>query len=653
MSALRLVLALLLLAAPVSASASPLDVPLEIDYAFLRQLLLQQIYTSPGETAEVWRDEIGCNHLILSEPRIYGREGRLRILTASDARVGTPIAGACTLSIERKNQIELWLEPVLAPGSAIVHFRVVDSNVFEASGRKLGATGILWSWVKEYVHPRLASFQVDLEAPLSDLRSVLPLLLPSDDASRTQHILDSVALAAVRVSDTALVATLRFDVPPLATAAQPATEAPLTDVERVQLRAALERWDAFLTYVIKAAGSDAATKEARQELLDILLDARQELIAQFEATQPEAAPPPVPLARSEDPVRRLFVSTWTRLAPVLRKQSGKLPGEIALRYLGFLASGDALAALDRLGPEVGLEISQDGLRRFARLLSPSRSEDPLAYGTQIDTELRAIFGFGPPIEPPQANPAVEDREEGAPRGPKNDAPAEPPKDEVPGATTPDQSEERIQLPWSLVESTASKDSAELATRLNGWVPGPHDLEAYLRAMGDLLGDSAQRTLARGELAPRFDALFHWLVLATAWTESCWRQFVRIRGRLEPIRSAAGAVGIMQVNEHVWRGFYDLRGLRSDVGYNSRAGSEILLHYLTDYAIEQGEDTKTGHEDNLARATYAVYNGGPGHLRRYRQKTRKSLHEIDEAFWRHYQAVKAGHELDLADECYGG
>lgn len=654
MSALRLLLGLLILVAPVLASANEqLDVPLELDYAFLRQLLVQQVYTSPGATAEVWRDEIDCNHLILSEPRVYGREGRLRILTASDARFGTPIAGGCTLSIERKNQIELWLEPVLVPGSAVVHFRVVDSSVFEASGRKLGTTGILWNWVKEYVHPRLATFQVDLGAPLSDLRSILPLLLPSDDASRTQRILDSVALAAVRVSDTALVATLRFEVPPLAVAAPPATEAPLTDAERVQLRAALERWDAFLTYVIKAAGSDAASKEARQELLDILLDARQELIAQLEATRPDGAAPPAPLTHGEDPVRRLFVSTWTRLAPALRKQSGRLPGEIALRYLGFLASGDALAALDRLGPEVGLEISQDGLRRFARLIAPSRPEDPLAFGTEIDTELREIFGFGPPIEPPQVNPALEDGEQGVPPPPKAEPPAEPPKEQVPGTPPPDQGEEWIPLPWSLVESSEAKDSAELVTRMNGWVPGPHDLEAYLRAMGDLLGDSAQSTLARGGLAPRFHALFHWLVLATAWTESCWRQFVRVRGRLEPIRSVAGAVGIMQVNEHVWRGFYDLRGLRRDVGYNSRAGSEILLHYLTDYAIEQGEDTKTGQEDNLARATYAVYNGGPGHLRRYRQRTRKSWHEIDEAFWRHYQAVKAGHELDLADECYGG
>jgi hypothetical protein len=44
-------------------------------------------------------------------------------------------------------------------------------------------------------------------------------------------------------------------------------------------------------------------------------------------------------------------------------------------------------------------------------------------------------------------------------------------------------------------------------------------------------------------------------LATAWQESCWRQFIKKSGRLEPLISRAGAVGIMQVNPNVWRGFY--------------------------------------------------------------------------------------------------
>jgi len=83
-----------------------------------------------------------------------------------------------------------------------------------------------------------------------------------------------------------------------------------------------------------------------------------------------------------------------------------------------------------------------------------------------------------------------------------------------------------------------------------------------------------------------------------------------------------------------------------------AGAEILIHYLRDYAIAKGEHTATGDVDNLARATYAVYNGGPGHLRRYRKpSTKRSLRAIDDSFRVMYRRVQAGEELAVA-ECWG-
>lgn len=44
--------------------------------------------------------------------------------------------------------------------------------------------------------------------------------------------------------------------------------------------------------------------------------------------------------------------------------------------------------------------------------------------------------------------------------------------------------------------------------------------------------------------------------------------------------------------------------------------------------------------SLARAAYAVYNGGPSHLRRYREvDTKPSLKKIDAAFWEKYQTIR--------------
>ena len=172
-------------------------------------------------------------------------------------------------------------------------------------------------------------------------------------------------------------------------------------------------------------------------------------------------------------------------------------------------------------------------------------------------------------------------------------------------------------------------------------------------MAALLHDSAAQVFARGKLGPERRDLFERLVLATAWQESCWRQYVRRKGAVAPLRSSVGALGLMQVNPHVWRGFYAVDGLSWSIGYNARAGSEILLHYLRDYAIARGEET-AGGPDALARASYALYHGGPSHLTRYRQpkRWRPALVAVDRAFHAKFREVVAGRELAVR-ECFAG
>jgi soluble lytic murein transglycosylase-like protein len=121
-------------------------------------------------------------------------------------------------------------------------------------------------------------------------------------------------------------------------------------------------------------------------------------------------------------------------------------------------------------------------------------------------------------------------------------------------------------------------------------------------------------------------------------------------RLTPLASATGDVGLMQVNRRTWRGLYDVDGLSGDIAYNSAAGSEILLYYLSRYAIRKMEGRQPG--GHLARATYSAYNGGPGQLGRYRNaKTPAVWKRVDEAFWTKFRAVSAGQELAVKG-CYG-
>ena len=149
------------------------------------------------------------------------------------------------------------------------------------------------------------------------------------------------------------------------------------------------------------------------------------------------------------------------------------------------------------------------------------------------------------------------------------------------------------------------------------MPARGELDEYLPLMRRLLRGAAEDALQTRTVAVEVRRTVLDLQLATAWQETCWRHYERVRGQVRAIRSRAGAVGVMQVNSRVWRGFYDPRFLIGDVSYNARAGSEILVRYALDLAFAKGEHLRAGGLDGLARAAYAAYNGGPNDLDRFR------------------------------------
>ncbi|MCP6756763.1 hypothetical protein NL533_34575, partial [Klebsiella pneumoniae] len=81
------VLALCLLALPAGAATREVDVPLQLDHAFVRKILLEQVYTLRDNTVRVWDDGSGCNVMILSNPRVDAVGKRLRVISDGIARV--------------------------------------------------------------------------------------------------------------------------------------------------------------------------------------------------------------------------------------------------------------------------------------------------------------------------------------------------------------------------------------------------------------------------------------------------------------------------------------------------------------------------------------------------------------------------------------
>ena len=635
------------------ATAATVTVPIRLDEAFLRRLIVAQVFTDPGESALLWDDPRGCGELVLSSPEVEANSGRLVVRSTGAAEWGAPVGDVCTLPFTWHGVVEVVERPTLEPGRPVIHFEVADSALYRKDGRRAVIASQFWGWIRGYVEPRMASISVDLAGPVAELREALPLFLPAAYASDASATLASVSLAAVRVQDEALAIDVALTSPDPPAGSVPQAEPPL-DVHEV------EQWDAFLTFVVKQIADDVSDMSLRTALLAVLLDSRYDVVEALTKATPDA----------RDPVPELFRSAWARLAPTLRDLEGTLPGGVALRYLAFVAAGDALLAIDRLGPGSGLDISAEGLRRLARMVAPEETADPLDYETVVDPDLRESFGFGPPLPLPPSEPASPAPAVSAPATPTTStttlpavAPSAPPVTTPPSSapTVPPTSSTRptAQVPgliarfldWLVAPADAAEKPSDDERRLRNWAPTRDDVDEYLPVVQRLLHRASDDTLAKEPFDERYTRIFRPLVLATAWKETCWRQFVRRAGKVVTIQSGAGAVGIMQVNPRVWRGFYDASGLRTDPVYNAQAGAEILRHYLVDYAIRKKEHDLGGGIDALARATYAAYNGGPGHLSRYRsEKAAKSLRAIDAEFWTYYQAVKGGNELGVR-QCF--
>ena len=103
---------------------------------------------------------------------------------------------------------------------------------------------------------------------------------------------------------------------------------------------------------------------------------------------------------------------------------------------------------------------------------------------------------------------------------------------------------------------------------------------------------------------------------------------------------------MQINQRVWRGFYDIERVRWDTAYNISAGAQILRRYLKDYAIPFAE--RSGNSEYVARAAYAVYNAGPRAVGRFiKSPPHPREARVDERLWSLYQGIAAGGDVDLS------
>jgi Transglycosylase SLT domain len=595
----RLLALLALILVHVPVAAVEVQFPLTVDYEVVRAALRRHLRDQGSGALELWRTADGCGSFVVRDPVLAPTEGaRLRISGPASARAGMPMLGWCFASVAWDGHADIIARPELDHAWQL-RFRDLDFQLYDAARRPATVATRLWTVVRDWSEAELATFSFDLGPPVEDVRALLRSL--SAPASPLQAALQTIRPLGLAVEPDALRLRVAIDVPP-APAAPPAAERALSAVELRRWETTLDHFDAFLAFLVKdltGPGTDAAT---RNELLDVLLTARRDLLAIL-GRGPEPG---------VDPIRPLFLSVWERLRSIVRRAVTQGGDDArSLRYVVFLAAGDALTAVDAVAPAAGLDFSSDGLRRLARTVAPAYPGDPLEYSEAPDARLQEIFRFRDPDAPPRR---------------LRRKPAAP----------------RSWLAPRLAHADEADEWRDLNDRLDRWVPAGDQLDVYRDTVDRLLALAAERSFDPEGLDDRYDHLFRDVVKAVAWQESCWRQFVRTSAGVVPIQSSTGDVGMMQINVRVWRGFFSPAKLRWSAGYNAGAGAEILWQLLVRYGMREGQERL----ENAARATYSAYHGGPARYRRYRTPgVAPQMQAIDRAFWDKYRLVSAGQAHD--------
>lgn len=582
-----------------NAGAGELTIPLSFRYELLSRVLAGQLHAQDAAAGTLYRDG-RCRYFELDPPRLITHEGRLRFVTPARAALGSDLLGDCR-GPHWKGVLESTLVPYLAPGWKL-KLRVVDHRLRDKPGGDEVLFGFATELMRAHLPPRLAAFEFDLAPPRDELRALLQASVTDTRMEEASRLLDTLAPGPLVVEQDRLRVPLLLTVPDAWQATRaPSVPVPALDSAAIEaLQHHLEQWDAFLVFIVKRAGLDIEEPALRERLFELLIESRHALLSILSGEN---------LPGLADPLRVLFVSVWDELRAILEDAAARgEAGASLLRYALFINAGDALLAIDKTAPGFGVEFSADGLRRLAKSLVPTLSEDPLYYDEAVDPELRRLFRFTPIITP---------REDTAPRS---------------------------SLGGALLAWLVRPAEAAAARKLDRWVPTHGELAEYRAAIATLLNRVAKDELTHNAIEARHAPYYRHLLPSTALIESCWHQYERERGKIVTLSSQVGSLGLMQVNPHVWRGFYDVARLRNEVAYNARAGAQILMRYFRQYGIKTA--ARTGNADHIPRATYAVYNAGPRAALRFLSSKSRRAQRVDKRLWSFYQGFAAGGSADL-------
>lgn len=604
-----------------------ITLPLTIDYPLLRSLVIYNAFTEPDQTVVVLNKNDGCIYVVLSEPNFSEERSQIRFETKVQVSVGTPVKEKCFMPIKWEGYVVFFQKPKIDGKTMLLSFETMDSILYNKHRKPAKIAGIVWELVKAWAYDYLNSISVNLAPPLSELKSFLLPLFPEDVRVQAERMLSSLRPERILVTPDAVQINIDANVEEIYEISEDLEPLPLSDEELETITEAWESWDTFLVGIITSLVKEPLLENDRQILFDTLLETRYRFITELSERTLE-----------RDLVREQFVMAWKNLSTIFRTHLGDEISKYTLGYLAFFTASDALTAFDKLGPTLGIEISRNGLIRLAGLLSKEKPVR-LDYDTNVNTDLRKILDLGAPLV--TSTPAY---------GP----------DELDLDKTGDNKNDRNRLWYGFKQflaapAWAKTPNSEIEFKdIVKWLALKDGLDTYMKRVKQLLESSESNLLKRNKLPEKYHQIFQEIIFSTAWQESCFQQFKVKKGKITYLRSYnKTSVGMMQVNERVWRGIYNLKHLKWNIRYNAMAGVEIIDQYFQRYALKKLRIKDPIDGDTLAGVTYAMYNGGPRHFYQFLKRKEKGKYYLsDRLFFEKYRWVQ-NDQWTYIDNCLVG
>ena len=681
--------------------AEQVVLPLTLDYKLLTSLLVREAFSGKGQTAALVGRPGECVYLGISEPKFSAAGKNVRLEMRLAIRLGTDVVGRCVAPVEWQGYLSLVQQPVFDSQTFSLAFRTVDSVILNQARQPATIAGVLWEFAKPRVYEHLNRVRLNLAPPVKDMRDFLAPLFHEQARQATQAMLSSLRGGPLSVTGDSVIVELQGEVEEVYSPAKDQADKTISQAERKKLVQLWETWDVFLVSLVSLLASEPLTPEDQLLLVDVLLDTRYAFAAALEEQDLE-----------KDFVRLQFIRVWRKLAPLFRRQLYAKPSANTLGFLAFFTAADALTVLDQMGPTLGIEVSQQGLLRLAAMLTGR--ETPLIYSPDVDPGLRKLLQLPavesrkkigneddileidlpptkkekepvdsglrqlpqlPPVETEQKmrkedgiletdipiikkeKDPVDSRLRKLPQPPPvEDRQQTGDEDEILEIDLPKTKEDKnplSRLSNFFFTPAYALDAPLIAEALNWKVP-EDDLAGYAERVRTVLTDASSIVLAKQQIPTQLHAMFRTMIVAMAWQESCFRQFVEKNNKLTFLMSYnQTSVGVMQINERVWRGMYDRNQLRWDIRYNAQAGCEIAELYLRRHALQGNGPAPGAKVSSLPSIVYAMYNGGPGQYEKYlaREKSGKPF-PSDQYFAEKLKWVEK-REWGQIRECLGG